>query len=138
MNTETHNNLTERALKPEVLAKELDIDFDDAQTLIDNSDYLVLTDDEADEKAAEYIEDLLWAFNPSFLAYETGIDQEVFEAIQSNGKCEGNNDAIGSCISDIEEFIESAIRADGRGHFISSYDGEEIETDDDYYIYRIN
>jgi hypothetical protein len=103
--------------------------------------YIVLTDDEADEKAKECILDSVWAFNPSFLASETGIDVEVFEAIQNNNRCESNNQAILSMIDDEEEFVSSAISADGRGHFMSSYDGNENEEtvgDTTFYIYRIN
>ena len=48
----------------------------------DNDDYLVLTDEEADEKAADYIKDSLWAFNASFLSSETGYPIEVFESLQ--------------------------------------------------------
>ena len=59
-----------------------------------DDDYLVLTDEEADEKAAEYITDSLWAFTPSFLASMTDFDEEIFQAIADNGKCESNNDTI--------------------------------------------
>jgi len=109
-----------------------------------NNDYLVLTDDEADEKAADYIKDSLWAFNASFIAGETGLDTEVIQAIQDNGKYESNNDVIYNLIQkcgDIDSFIESAISADGRGHFMSSYDGcenEETINGTTYYIYRQN
>jgi len=102
--------------------------------------YMVLTDEEAYEKAAQNIEDSLWAFDPSFLSNMTGIDMSVFEAVQANGKCEDNNDAIRSCIGDVENFVQEAIEADGRGHFISSYDGKEQEqtvSDVLYYIYRL-
>jgi hypothetical protein len=40
-------------------------------------------------------------------------------------------------IDDPDEFIQDAIDSDGRGHFLSYYDGEETEIND-YYIYRIN
>lgn len=106
-----------------------------------SDDYLVLTDSEADEKAADYITDSLWAFNAEFLSGETGIDVEVFKAIQDNGKCEDNNQSIESCIDDMDGFIQAAISADGRGHFMSTYDGEEYEetvNGETYFIYRIN
>jgi len=105
------------------------------------NDYLVLTDSEADEKAKEYILDSVWAFNASFLAGETGIDEEVFTAIQANDRCESNNSAILRLIDDEDSFVESAISADGRGHFMNSYDGNENEENvfgDTYYIYRVN
>jgi len=109
-----------------------------------NNDYFVLTDDEADEKAADYIKDSLWAFNASFIAGETGLDTEVIQAIQDNGKCESNNDVIYNLIQkcgDIDSFIQEAISADGRGHFMSSYDGNENEekvNGNTYFIYRQN
>lgn len=31
-----------------------------------NEEYLVLTDDEADDKVKEYIKETVWAFNPTF------------------------------------------------------------------------
>ena len=64
----------------------------------DFNEYRVLTDEEADELAYDYIMETLWAFSSSFLAGETGIDEEVFIALANNGKCEGNNDAIASLI----------------------------------------
>ncbi len=120
-----------------------------------DEDYMVLTDEEADEKAADYIKDSLWAFNASFLSNETGYPIEVFESLQD--KYESGNDAVEALIdsqksdTDMEGFIEAAISADGRGHFLSSYDGNENEetvsgitceeTGEDnttFYIYRTN
>ena len=107
-------------------------------------DYYVLTDSEADDKAKQYILDSLWAFTPNFLAERTGLDNEVFEAIQVNGKCESNNDTIYNLVNkldDIDDFVSAAIGADGRGHFLSSYDGcenEETVEGETFCIYRIN
>lgn len=133
------------------LKEDEDIQFDDwcndnltEVEDFDNDDYLVLTDEEADEKAEEYITDSLWAFNPSFLASMTDFDEEVFQAISDNGKCESNNDVIFNTIKKtcgIEDFVTAAIQADGRGHFMSSYDGEENEetvNGQTFYIYRQN
>jgi len=109
-----------------------------------DNNYLVLTDSEADDKAKEYITDSLWAFTANFLSERTGLDAEVFEAIQSNGKCESNNDTIYNLVQkldDIDSFVDAAISADGRGHFMSSYDGNENEEEVNgttFYIYRIN
>jgi hypothetical protein len=109
--------------------------------------YMVLTDMEADDLAADYIRESLCAFNPDFLAGETGIDSEVFEAIAANGRCESNNDAIARLIGDnIDSFIETAIACDGRAHFLNTYDGHEHEISvkdysDDHarlYVYRVN
>lgn len=106
--------------------------------------YIVLTDSEADDKAKEYIIETLWAFNAEFLAEQTDLDPEIFQAIIGNGKCEDNNDVIYNTIQklgDIDYFVSAAISADGRGHFMSSYDGNENEErvgDTTYYIYRVN
>ena len=119
-------------------------EYEDGEYEIDGIDYLVLTDSEADDKVEEYIEDSLWAFTPTFLSSVTGVDVSVFEAIQANGKYEDNNDAIWSIISatntSMREVVEEAVRWDGRGHFLSQYDGEEVEVCADgeyYYCYRI-
>ena len=80
-------------------------------------------------------------YNGLFDASETGIDIEVFKAIQGNDRCESNNNAILSMINDEQSFIDEAIRQDGRGHFMNTYDGcenEETVNGTTYYIYRIN
>lgn len=105
----------------------------------DGEEYMILTDDEADEKVAEHIKDSVWAFNPSFLSCHSGIDQDVFKLLQE--KCESANEAILKLIKDFDHFVEDAVASDGRGHFLSSYDGYENEQEHDnetYYIYRTN
>lgn len=52
-------------------------------------------------------------------------------------RAESGNDELYRAIDDIDAFVEDAITADGRGHFLSSYDGEEYE-EGKYFIYRIN
>ena len=102
-----------------------------------------LTDEEADQAACDYIEQAVWAFNSDFLQDMTGIPQEMFEAVQD--KCEGANDAITACIEatcGMESFVDNAIDADGRGHFLSCYDSQEVEFEKEDgsfgYAYRIN
>jgi hypothetical protein len=133
-----------------------ELDIDDCYDV----DYYVLTDSEADEKAAEYIKDSLWAFNASFIIEHSKLPYEAKEMVQSfqSVKCESANDTIEALIEDMNEFVQDAIRADGRGHFLSSYDGNEneeivtlpegitteqmeetdIDTNTTFYIYRIN
>ena len=134
-----------------ILAKHLGVDLDDAQGEIDSEDYLVLTDEEADEAVREEIEEMVWAFTPSFLSAHTGVDEEVFVALAD--RCEHNNDSYKRMIKDFDAFVDDAVGADGRGHFLASYDHEEhycdwqtVERKDDkyetvtteYYIYRRN
>ena len=131
------------------LARELGIDTKEIGTvgLSDNTfetddgeEYLILTDEEADERCADYIRESIWAFNANFLAahLKDGIDQEVIELIQSNGKCESNNSAILSLIDDLDHLIGDAIKCDGRGHFLAGYDGDELELGNDFFAYRTN
>lgn len=104
-----------------------------------NAEYLVLTDSEADEACKTYILDSVWAFRAEFLAchLKDGIDSDVVVSIQENGKCESNNAAILSLIDDVDHFVQDAISADGRGHFLSQYDGEEQEAGK-FFVYRTN
>jgi hypothetical protein len=100
------------------------------------NDYAVGTDEEADKAVAENIEQLAWAFNANFLANKTNLPQEVFEAMQD--KCESANDAVLACIKQtcgLEDFVADAVSADGRGHFLSGYDGEEVE-EQGFFIYK--
>lgn len=133
--------------KIDTLAEFLNISKDEAQNLIDNEDYLVLTDEEADQRAKEEILNSLWAFNADFIlehcanykqmdCYEFDAAKEALQDAQSKS-CESLNGLCRALISDIDEFIEDAIYADGRGHFISFYDGQENELNG-FFIYRMN
>jgi hypothetical protein len=51
--------------------------------------------------------------------------------------CESANPIIEALIEDMDHFVSDAISSDGRGHFISRYDGEENE-EGEFYIYRTN
>jgi hypothetical protein len=101
-------------------------------------EYSVLTDAEADSAAYAYIKESLWAFNTSFILAHSKLPAEAEEMIRSfQEKCEGANETILALIVDLDHFVEDAICADGRGHFLSSYDGEEVESGQ-FYIYRNN
>ena len=111
----------------------------DAQNDIDAGDYLVLTDEEADERCTEYIKESVWAFTPSFLQAHTGVDADVIKKIQE--MCEGANEPLTAMIKDLDWFVEDAVRCDGRGHFLAGYDHNENEATYNgttYYIYRVN
>ena len=114
----------------------------EAQDDIDAQDYYVLTDEEADERCTEYIKEALWTFKASFLAGETGIDEEVFTRLAEG--YDSSNEAIESIINangGMDSFVKAAVSADGRGHFLNGYDGTEKEATYNgttYYIYRMN
>ncbi len=137
--------------KIEALIKHLDVSPDEFSDVEEsrysvshfeygNQAYEVLTEDEAEQAASDAIKESLWAFNADFLSGETGLDSQVFEEIQKNDRCESNNPAIASIIvgtCGMDVFVQSAISADGRGHFLSTYDGEENEVGE-FFIYRTN
>lgn len=112
-------------------------------------EYLVLTDMEADDYARKEIENSLWAFQANFIlshcsTYEDMSNWEFDAAKEALGKiqghfCESINPLIKAMIPNMDEFIEDAICADGRGAFLSHYDGRENEEEIDgvtYYIYE--
>ncbi len=131
-----------------ILAAHLGIDADDVteasygENMYDAGglgEYLVLSDSEADDAAREYIEDSLWAFRPGFLVSYVGegIDTDIIARLQE--RCEDANQAVRRLVGDrLDEMVEDAISADGRGHFLSGYDGEEVELEGDRYAYRVN
>lgn len=106
------------------------------------AEYRVLDESEADEACGEYIEQSLWAFNSDFLANMTNLPEEVFTALSD--KCEDGNDAVYRIVKStcgIDKFVNAAVSADGRGHFLSQYDGNEYEVNAGwryFYIYRTN
>lgn len=134
-------------LKIKALAEFLDITEEEAMKLIKNEDYLVLTDKEAEKKAKREILNSLWAFNADFIlqhcknadsmnSYERVSAVQALQDAQAKS-CESLNGLIYAIINDINEFVNDAIKADGRGHFLSYYDGEENEQNG-FFIYRLN
>lgn len=121
---------------------------DDYNTFeIIGNEYKVLTDTEADEEAKNEILNSLWAFKADFILkhtdfYNSSTQREDTEFINSlqmlqSSICESANSIVRALISNIDDFVHDAIDADGRGHFISWYDGKEHEQDN-FYIYRTN
>ena len=133
--------------KIKALADFLQISKKEAAEELEQENYLVLTDEEADKKAADYIKDSLWAFNADFIiehcanydsmdCYEFDAACEALREAQ-NKSCESLNGLCRALIADIDEFVEDAIYSDGRGHFIAFYDGKENEQNG-LFIYRQN
>lgn len=107
-----------------------------------NKEYAIGTDEEAEDACGDYVEQSAWAFNASFILGECGLPLELEDAIRSfqEKECEGANDAILALIhkcGDFDTFTRHAIAADGRGHFLSSYGGEENEAGE-FFVYRTN
>jgi hypothetical protein len=118
-------------------------DYDEAQDNLASENFLVYTDEEADEAVRDYIEESVWAFTPSFLRAHTDHRARVtVEAIAKlQEMCESANEPLKAMIKDFDAFVEDAVSCDGRGHFLAPYDHEENEITFNgitYYIYRRN
>ena len=121
--------------------------YDENTFSYDGAEYLVLDEEGADAKAREEIEYDLWTFHADFIIqhcknYEEMNTSEYQSAVESlkyaqEKCCENANGLVKALIDNIDEFVDDAISIDGRGHFISRYDGEEYEMNG-FYIYRVD
>lgn len=108
-----------------------------------SKEYLVLTEDEADAKAAEEIRNSVWAFTEWFIADHTpdGITADHIDTLRGDS-CEGCNDAMTALVeagTGMDRFISDAISADGLGHFLAHYDHEENDSPcGQFLIFRIH
>lgn len=102
------------------------------------------TDEEADDAARAYIADSVWAFLPEFLLdyLPAGIPIKVIRLLQE--ECEDANEPLIDMIKGQgkwDRFLNDALAAAGREHFLSSYDGRELFGEDvglaSGYAYRI-
>lgn len=119
-------------------------DWDPCMFLADDAEYLVFNNIQANEKAKDEIKNSVWAFNADFICEMCDIpaNDKVVKSFRKmqNVCCEDCNDFILALINStcgFEYFCKQAIDADGRGHFLSYYDGEEHEVNG-LYIYRVN
>ncbi len=103
-------------------------------------EWIVLNEAEADERAAEAVRDSLWAFRPEFIADHTSprLNTAATKALAEIQRklCEDAAPLIEALVDDMDSFIQDAISADGRGHFLASYDHEENE-ENGWYLYRV-
>lgn len=132
--------------KIEALAKFLKVNEDEIEVdgsgmfIVDNEEYYsIYTNEEREQAVRDYIRDNVWAFKASFILNHTGIhwNDRIARALERMQEklCEDANELILAMIKDFDEFVEDAVEADGYGHFLSSWDGEEHECDG-FYIYR--
>jgi hypothetical protein len=139
----TEVEVRRKALSKAVECKIKEVEHTDgAEFKAEGAEYLVLTDKEAEGEMIEYVRESAWAFNASFILSECGLDYSGIDSLKSmqEKSCESANDFILSLIKKtcgLESFASAAEGADGRGHFLSSYDGEELESGG-YFIYRTN
>ncbi len=100
-----------------------------------------------DRAARRAVIDSLWAFNTDFIVdfiarrrpgmgrvlNQTRAHAAIMKGIKDMQEklCEDASPVVRLLIGPhLNAFVEEAIRADGRGHFLSSYDSEERDSDD--------
>lgn len=108
---------------------------------IEGDEYAVGKPSEVHDAIIKYCKENIQYFKPEFLAQNSKYSDHLFATLQKNDVYD--SDVYLELIDDIESFAEEAEEVDGRGHFLSPYDGEEIGVCDDegvifYYLYRIN
>jgi hypothetical protein len=60
-----------------------------------------------------------------------GLTADDIEAMRGD-RCESVNDAFLALVGDnFDRLVEDAIAADGRGHFLNTWDGEEYDLEDE-------
>lgn len=100
----------------------------------ENGKYLVLSDEEAQERAIEKLKETISECDSSVLSQYTGLSEETFLEL------EDNDEEILNLVTKsgrLEEFAEDVIEDTGRGFFLDSCDGLEIEVGG-YYMYLVS
>lgn len=105
--------------------------------------FYVLTDEEADEVTEQNISETLWTFNDWFLAPYLDINKYIIRRVQkeTSEDCNTLFYKILDCEGKFKDFVDKAVSVDGRGTYITGYDGIEREIshkDKDFFIYRMD
>jgi len=136
----------------EVTLEDITEGYTESNFEVFKKEYNVFTEEEREEKVTEYIKDSLWAFNTDFILSHVNFGRnytdkavKAFQKMQEE-LCEDANDLVLAMIKNLGNFVNDAVKADGYGHFLSGYDGNENESsiineNDEIewlYIYRQN
>lgn len=108
-------------------------------------EFAICTFEEAQQAVFEEIRQSLWSFNAEFILVHSRVasSQAIVKALKEMQQklCEDSNEIIYALIEDIDQFVADAVNEDGRGAFLSTYDGEEQEIKINgitFYAYRLN
>ena len=121
-------------------------DYDDCLFGDSNFDreYLVLTDEEATQRAIDAARDSLWSFRGAFWGCYTNLSPSSIKAIGKVQEilCEDAGPVLAAVVgARLDEMLVDAVDVDGRGHFLAGYDGEENainHNNETFYVYRVN
>lgn len=125
------------------IESELDSDYDNRliqemydEGIISDDDFSEDEDGEIDYTAFEGDLD---AYKEEYIDHLCSGWDDPIEWYRDNFGDESFNDVVTSNhLIDEDMVADTAIEWDGRGHFLASYDGEEIELGDDLFAYRLN
>lgn len=108
--------------------------------IIDGHEYAWGSARQCEAAAVLYCRDSLWAFSAQFIGDFLALSESQIKAIgKMQGElCEDAGEIVKLLIGKrIREFVKEAIAADGRGHYLSQWDGREIMLNAEWYAYRI-
>jgi hypothetical protein len=97
---------------------------------LDTGEWCVYDDIAADKMCYSHIVSNLWTFLPSFLAKCTQLPICIFELLAALNDQDRHQQAITALIMatcGLQTVVDEAIRVDGRGHYLSSYDSNEVK-----------
>lgn len=101
--------------------------------------WLVLSENEADERVTDYIKEKIGYFRPSFIAAHTDIDEDLLDFLAEHEK---HDFIYGLLDSDPyfswQRLVDDAVSADGYGHFLNTHDGVTRELDGGYYLFNVS
>jgi hypothetical protein len=111
----------------------------------EDGEFAIGSDAKCDRAARRAVVDVLWAFNTScivrflrsnnkaFVGMSDTAAGEFEQALQKMQEtlCEDAQPIIRAMLgTKLNKFVQEAIAADGRGHFLSPYDSEESRSED--------
>lgn len=114
-----------------------------------SEEWMVGDEDTAKEAARSKVKEDVWACRAGFLSEGTGISDRAISAIQES-MYEDASEPLQKIVDatwdgGIDGFADDVIKADGRGHTLSGYDGEERRqsvtvrgSDREVFLYRHN
>ena len=105
---------------------------------IDGQEYLIVNEEEKEKELDAYIRSSIWAFKASFLSGFLNIEEKHIKTMQEAMNEDCNDIFLKLLNNDLSWFIQDAVKVDGAGHFLSGYDGNEIELEGNFFAYRTN
>lgn len=121
-------DIVDSRLPRDIEVKEYDV-YGLPVIVYDGKEYALGTEKQVAKAAYNAIMDSVWAFNADWLVRHMRrgmLSEEGVKQIQL-ASSESANEMFKNMLTNKKQFVEDSIDADGRAHFLSTYDGEEYE-----------